>query len=312
MSARRAAALLTAALAAPAGAGCGVGAGEGTDGVSVVVTRDFGATTIGTARSDETPGGETAMRFLQRHFDVRTRYGGGFVQSIEGVAGGRADGRPVDWFYYVNGVEAGEGAAAARLHDGDRVWWDRHDWGAAMRVPAVVGSFPEPFRSGYAGKRLPVQVLCTAGARPACDEAKRRLAAAGVNSGSAAFGSPPGELTLRVIVGPWSRLRADLIARRLERGPGTTGVFARPAPDGRRLALLDARGRVARTLTGGAGLVAATRLQEVSPTWVVTGTDAAGTLAAARSLDEDALRSRFALALDGGRRVALPVREDGS
>ena len=45
------------------------------------------------------------MRLLQRNFDVKTRYGGGFVQQIDGVAGGREGGRRVDWFYYVNGIE---------------------------------------------------------------------------------------------------------------------------------------------------------------------------------------------------------------
>jgi uncharacterized protein DUF4430 len=296
---------LLAAAAAPSG--CGVGAGEGPDGVSLTVTRDYGARALGTARAGQAPGGETVMRFLRRSFDVRTRYGGGFVQTIEGASGGREDGRPVDWFYYVNGIEASEGAAARKLHGGDRVWWDRHDWGSAMRVPAVVGSFPEPFRSGTRGKRFPVQVICTPRAGPACGEAKRRLAAAGIDFGSAAFGSPPGELTLRAVVGPWRELRSDLVAGRLEAGPGTSGVFARPARDGDRIELLDARGRTARTLRAGGGLVAALRLRDRSPTWVLTGADAAGTLAAARSLTERTLRNRFALAIDRTGTTSLPV-----
>src|SRR3712207_8032212 len=54
-------------------------------------------------------------------------YGGGFVQSIDGISGGRQRGRSVDWFYYVNGIEGGSGAAARKLAPGDRVWWDHHD-----------------------------------------------------------------------------------------------------------------------------------------------------------------------------------------
>ena len=294
-------------VAAAALAGCGLGAGEGAEGVSVVVTRDFGASTLGAAATGETPGGETVMRLLRRRFDVRTRYGGGFVQSIEGVAGGREGGRPVDWFYYVNGIEAGEGATARRLHAGDRVWWDRHDWGGAMRVPAVVGSFPEPFRSGDGGKRLPVQIACSPSAAPACAEAKRRLSAAGIDHGTAAFGSPQGAATLRVLVGPWRELRGDELAGRLAEGPGATGVYARTAADGRRLVLLDARDREARTLRAGAGLVAAMRLRDRAPTWVLTGTDATGTLTAARALEERALRHRFALAVTPTARIPLPV-----
>jgi hypothetical protein len=100
------------------------------------------------------------MRVLTRNFDVKTRYGGGFVQQIGGIAGGREGGRRVDWFYYVNGIEASTGANERRVTAGDRIWWDRHDWGAAMRIPAVVGSFPEPFLSGQNGKRLPVRLDC--------------------------------------------------------------------------------------------------------------------------------------------------------
>ena len=100
------------------------------------------------------------MRLLQRNYDVETRYGGGFVQEIDGVAGGRESGRPADWFYYVNGIEAPVGAAERRVAAGERVWWDHHAWEAAQRVPAVVGSFPEPFLTGLEGKRFPVKLVC--------------------------------------------------------------------------------------------------------------------------------------------------------
>src|SRR5690349_7892264 len=95
--------LLVLAAALPA-AGCGLGAGESKEGgADLLVTRDFGSRQVGTASEDPIPGGETVMRMLQRDFDVETRYGGGFVQSINGIAGGRENGRPVDWFYFVNG-----------------------------------------------------------------------------------------------------------------------------------------------------------------------------------------------------------------
>ena len=88
------------------------------------------------------------MSLLIRNARVVTRYSGGFVQSIDGVSGGRERGRPVDWFYYVNGSEAPLGAAATVVHPGDHIWWDRHDWSQTDHVPAVVGSFPEPFVNG--------------------------------------------------------------------------------------------------------------------------------------------------------------------
>jgi hypothetical protein len=298
-------------VAALVGAGCGLGAGKGVPGVSLTVSDGFGARTVGVARTGKTPGGETVMRFLQRRFPVQTRFGGGFVQSIGGLSGGGSGGR-VDWFYYVNGVEASRGAAATRLHAGDRVWWDRHDWVTAMSIPAVVGSFPEPFRSGVGGKRLPVRLACLPSTSAACGETRRRLGAAGVPFGQSAQRSPGGFETLRVLVGPWSQVRGDAAARRLEQGPGASGVFARPGAGGATLALLDGSGRPARELRAGAGLVAATGDHDHAPTWLVTGTDAAGALTAARALDERTLANRFAVAIDGSRVVALPVGAGGS
>ncbi len=299
--------LALAALLAGA-AGCGLGAGPGTGGVSLVVTRDFGDVRVGGARADQVPGSETVMRFLARSFSVQTRYGGGFVQAINGLSGQYGSGRRVDWFYYVNGIEAEKGAAAFPLHRGDRVWWDRHDWSAAQRVPAVVGSFPEPFLHGREGRRLPTRIDCAPDAAAACAMVARRLRAAGVPAGQAALGTTFDPDTLRVVVGPWSAARTDPAARQVESGPVASGVYARFDAAGRRLALLDANGRARRTLGSGAGLVAATRLGDRAPTWVVAGTDAAGTTAAARAFaDPSALSDRFAVAAVSGGVLAVPV-----
>ena len=186
------------------------------------------------------------MRQLQRGFEVDTRYGGGFVQAINGVAGGRRGGRPVDWFFYVNGIEASEGAAARELEPGDDVWWDHHDWGATMRVPAVVGAFPEPFVSGLGGKKFAVRIGCAAGADDVCDEVEQRLKAEGVQVGGRSTpGGFGGEGLLRVQVGRWADLRKEPATRELEKGPQASGVFARPSAAGDSIALLDPRGRVA-------------------------------------------------------------------
>jgi Domain of unknown function (DUF4430) len=287
--------------------GCGLGAGKGTQDVQVVVTRDFGTSRVGQAGATKAAGGETVMRFLQRHFRVTTRFGGGFVQSIDGLAGSRGGDPPLDWFYYVNGIEAGVGAADTRLHAGDRVWWDRHDWGAAMRVPAVVGSFPEPFRSGSGGKRYPVRIECAHVGDAACDAARDRLRASGVpDAAVAGVGGTAGRDLLRVLVGPWRALRGDPALQQLQHGPSASGVYARPAASGASIAVLDVRGRTVGTLGAGAGLVAATRLGDQQPTWAVTGVDEAGALGAARALGERSLRDRFAAAVSGGKVRSVP------
>ena len=304
--------LAIAAVAVPA-SGCGFGAGskQASEG-SLTVTRDFGSESLGRRRTAGVSESDTVMRLLQRDFQVDTRYGGKFVQEIDGVAGGREGGSRVDWFYYVNGIEASVGAAERKVSAGDRIWWDHHDWSATMRVPAVVGSFPEPFTSGVDGRKLPVRIVCLE-AQAACDEVETRLHDAGIDdTARSVLEQSAGKEVLRVLVGPWSQLRRDTAARKLESGPAASGVYAKPSPDGDRIELLDPKGRSVRTLGRGGGLVAATQITAQQATWVVTGVDATGVSAAAAALAEDELRDHFAIAVEEGRTLPLPIVEPGS
>ncbi len=100
------------------------------------------------------------MQGLDRVAAIKTRYGGRFVQAINGIEGSLA-GR-YDWFYFINGYEGDRSAAEYVLHPGDVEWWDFRSWqGGAKQVPVVVGAFPEPFLHGYGGKRLETLVVTT-------------------------------------------------------------------------------------------------------------------------------------------------------
>ena len=81
-----------------AASGCGLGAGDEPAGTKLTITRDFGAHRLRELDAPKVGGDETVMRLLQRNAKVSTRYGGGFVQSIDGLAAGRSDGHPFDWF----------------------------------------------------------------------------------------------------------------------------------------------------------------------------------------------------------------------
>lgn len=296
-----------AALAACVAAGCGVGAGEEVEGTGLLVTRDFGARTLLQEETPETAGTDTVLRLLERNADrVEKRFGGQFVQAIDGVEGGIRDGRQVDWFFYVNGRLAEKGAAATRVHDGDRIWWDHHEWEDSQPV-AVVGSFPAPFTTGFDGKRLPVRVECVEQEVAPCRRVRDVLVERGVVASRGGLATSLARETLRVIVGPWERVRGDAALATIEDGPRESGVHARPSSDGRRLALLDARGAVRRTLGPGAGLVAATGEGGEAPVWVVTGTDDAGVTAAAEGLATGRIAGRYAVAFAGGEAIALPA-----
>jgi hypothetical protein len=290
--------------AAIAAAGCGLGPGADVGGVELRVTRDYGASTMLDREVGDVTESDTVMRVLERDADVSTRYGGGFVQSIDGLEAQERFGRSEDWFFYVDGVESTVGAADYPLRGGEAIWWDYHDWSEAMRVPAVVGSWPQPFLDGYDGRRRPVVVECLGGGA-ACAEVGGRLGREGI---SIALGRPAG--AIRVLVGPWARLREDPAAAQLEDGPRTSGVFAKPRPTSGGYALdgLDADGSVGRAFGRDAGLVAAVRRGEAPPAWLVTGTSEAGVEAAVGLLDASHLRDRFAVAIEGDEEAPLPLR----
>ena len=105
-------------------AGCGLGAGDEREGAAEMrISRDFGRETLATARLDPLRESDTVMRFLRREADIETRFGGRFVQEIEGLTGAGPAGTR-DWFFWVNGIESGVGAAEFELSPGDVVQWD--------------------------------------------------------------------------------------------------------------------------------------------------------------------------------------------
>jgi hypothetical protein len=307
---RRALAALACALAALA-AGCGLGQGdERSGGATLRVTRDFGRVQLGSANTETLREGGTVMRLLRSEFDVETRFGGGFVQSIDGLAGEGSGGRR-DWFFFVNGIEAEVGAAEFELSPGDRIQWDLRRWDVAMRVPAIVGAFPEPFLSGIQGERRPVRVECGDAQTQPCRDAKRALERTGVAVSASSLGAPGTETVIRLVVARWPKIRIVRGAPTLEQGPEANGVFARFGDDGRSLELLDDSGEVARRVRPGDGtaLVAALRPRAEELVWLVTALDKAGLVAGVAALAEAQLRNAFAVAVTGRTVEKLPLAQ---
>jgi Domain of unknown function (DUF4430) len=213
---------LAALLAAAALAGCG-GAGSGDGTATLWITRDRGSTVLTTA---SVPAGLTVMQALDREADVDTRYGGRFVQAVNGLEGSASRGW--DWFYFVNGVAADRGAAEYRLRAGEVAWWDYRRWRGRREEVVVVGAFPEPFVHGYAGKTRPVAVRYE---RPSQRPTARRVARVvgarsvapdatavpdGVNVVSVVDGSPRlMTTTAQSPSGPYTLTLSDAAARRL-------------------------------------------------------------------------------------------------
>jgi hypothetical protein len=182
--------LLAAALAV---AGCGGETGGGGE-ATLWVTRDRGATSLVDTKVDA---GQTVLRALRSAAKVDTRYGGRYVQAIDGVDGDLGAQR--DWFYFVNGIEADRSAAELRVRSGDVVWWDFRRWSDEARQPVVVGAFPEPFLHGWNGSVRPVAVRYAPGLEPQARRIGERLAAASVEPEATA--APPDANVFHLVAG---------------------------------------------------------------------------------------------------------------
>ena len=307
MTPTRGLAVVVAVLIATAPAGCGLGAGEAGEGeATLTVTHDYGATDVlETAIPDPRPS-DTVIRALDREAEITTRHGGGFVQSIAGVAGSIEEGRSVDWFFYVNGIESPVGSAEVEIEPGDRIWWDHHDWTEVMRVPAVVGAFPQPFEAAGDPGGAPVEVACET-ADTACDLVGAALGDEGIETTTVAIGESTAGAAPRVLVGTLAAIDSDPAAGLLDAGPARSGVFVRADGEDDELELLDDRVRARQS--GAFGLVAAVATGAQAPTWIVTGADDEQVADAAELLGGGSLHNRFALAVSGdGETIPLPVR----
>ena len=206
-----------------------------------------------------------------------------------------------------NGVESPIGAAEYASRGGERIWWDYRDWTAAMRVPAVVGSWPRAVRRRLRGQRHPVAVECL--------RRRPRLRARCARRWSEPASSARPRPLRRTRSGSWSAPGRGCARTRPRRWieAARRQAASSPASSRRRrlplLELLDQTASRSRDLGPGAGLVAATRRYEAPPVWVVTGTDAAACAAAAGLLDAADLRDHYAVAIDGGGDAAAGADE---
>lgn len=293
---------------AAAGCGAGIGPGPREGQVELVVTRDYGRTVVAGPSERQLRSADSVMSLLDEVAEVKTGYGGRFVESIEGIDSS-AGARSFDWFYFVNGVEAEVGAASFRPRAGDSVWWDFRDWTEAMYAGAVTGAYPAPL-GGTDGPRLGSVRLSCLTVEATCRLVRRALADDGILLSRQSGESEQGQI--RVVVGAIGDLERHSADYRLDEGPRSSGVFARlQGPQGRSdsgfIELLDERARVTGRFGAGAGLVAAVRSEGDPPVWLITGTDDRGVTLASSALDPAILRRTYAVVVPPGSGPPQPV-----
>lgn len=262
--------------------------------VDLIVTRDFGhqkmfARTVGLVRD------EVGMEVMFRNLDIQTAYGGGFVNAINGLESGYTfftgkDRKKLDWFYWVNGILAPVGIAEYRPQPGDVIWWDYHDWSVTMFIPAVIGSYPQPFKNGFWGKNPGTVVMYTPEYREEAGRLKQSLEAGGVRQVDTAPYDPEvlkAPKKYYILLGLWDELAAGSeIIRDINTRNKLVGVYVKF--EGGELKALDFKGNtVSSHNRAGAVYAYGSSIGSLNPVWVVTGTDDEGLRLALHTLIDD-------------------------
>lgn len=251
--------------------------------VNLVVTRDYGkkkmyAKNVGLVKD------EVGMEVLFRNLDIQTAYGGGFVNSINGLESNYTfhtgkDRKKLDWFYWVNGILAPIGIGEYRPQAGDVIWWDYHDWSVSMFAPAVIGSYPQPFRNGFMGKNPGTVIMYTPNYKQSAENLKASLLSKGVKQvdvseyDSSVLNKPK---KYYMLIGPWNELsEGSKVINDINKKNKLIGTYVK-FEDGR-VHGLDFKGNTISSYdTGGAIYAYAAGMGSTKPIWMVTGTNDEG------------------------------------
>jgi len=257
----------------------------------------------------------SALDALKSVADIETKYGGGFVNSINGIRSsytGIGDLKE-DWLFYVNGISANVGSGGYTLHEGDAQHWDYHSWNYYPPI-ATIGFFPEPFLHGYDGRVFETIVLYEDDLEEDAELVKETLTQFGVKDVSALSA---GELTedvkrtsnLIVLGTANSTVNSELNELREKLG------FYVYFEEGR-MFILDTNGEVVENYSSG-GVIQATQspwnLKGIGASenvvWMIAGVDEKDVRDAVKLLTEDydEIRYAFAVAIVDGQVCRVPA-----
>ncbi len=284
--------------------------------VRVVVTRDFGQQVL-LDTIIEVPAGCSAMSALEGVADVTTKYGGGFINSIDGLSSQYTGGQggQCDWLVYMNGIQSKKGAADYALRNGDTQQWDFHDWSFRQFTPATIGCYPQPFLSGYEGNLKPTVIVYEEDYAEKADELRGSLAYMGVADVSTRTMAQLSESDRQganlIIIGT---LGSNALLSEMNGAWSRLGFFAEYS-DGS-ITTYAGDGSVSSVYGEGTGLLQTTQspwnpkgtgvCENVA--WMVCGTDAAGVAAAVDVLihRRDAIEHAFAAVVVGDSVIRIP------
>ena len=299
---------------ASASAGCGFGEGEAQDGgADLRVTKDFGheelaADKIDTVHEDET-------RHAPAPVASTTSRRASAASSWRRSTASRAPAAPARATGSTSSTASGPTAArrTGRSHAGDVIQWDNRDWSATQRIPAIVGAYPEPFRSGTRGRAAAGAARVRRRGRRGvprrqglADRRRRARQLVAARAPRAARSSSACSSGRGTSCATCARPRCSRRGRRRAECSRASPTTASGSSCSTRTATSCARP------TPGTGLVAATALEEQAVVWIVTGLDDVGVQAAAAVARRALAAQRVRRGRDARRAgEAAAAEEDG-
>lgn len=266
-------------------------AGYSEASIRLVVSCDYGQETVFDSRV-KALANSSVMDVTSRHLEVEQAYGGGFVNSINGIASGytgQSGGarKKKDWFLFINGVLSGTGADEIKVQDGDTIWWDYHNWGTSAFTPAILGAYPQPFSRQALVLFSP---SCSTQAHAIKAKLTGHTEIAELSGGEVINRKQP-----TILVGLLEEINDYAEVMSFFQQPSKTGLFFQ-IDSGEMLALnrdLQATGK--RVSNGGAGIgITGSGMGDHNPLLFVIGADLPGLEKALGVLLGDAIEPRFA------------------
>lgn len=279
--------------------------------VRLVVTRDFGQGIIFNQQV-QIKKQQDAMSLTAAHLEVKTSYGGSFLNAINGLESGYSGKMALkrqkqDWFLYINGTLAPCGAGDIRPGKGDTVWWEYHNWDATAFTPAMIGAFPHPFTGR-------VLLAYSPSAREAANQLATGLKQQGINQVQIqeVNNQVIKERKCPLIVLGLREEMLELEAfRDLNSRPQKTGLFCQFTDSGFRL--LNPAMEEGRVLDGkdcACIQASGNGMGDVNPVWLVIAGDASGLERAVKYLSQGKIDPHCAwgLVLNPEGVIPLPLR----
>ncbi len=266
----------------------------------IVITAEFGQALI-MEETIDIGSSTSAMQALKRVADVETKYGGGFVDDINGLRSEYGDGW--DWLICVNGIQTRTGALDYRLSPDDVALFDFHDWSFRIFTPATIGAFPEPFLHGYGGKVYPTYIVYEGNFKERASLLAEKLRDFGIEQvsvGSLAQLTKEAQQSGNLIL--IGSMNSDLI-NELNDIRDKMGFFTNF--ENGRLLVFDEEGELAGEFGAGTGLIQATQ-NPWNPkgigacenvVWMVSGVDDTGVKAAVDTLLNRGEKLKYAFAV---------------